>query len=203
MALVHLVRHTEVGRHWAGRCYGQSDVPLSRDGREAARTLANRIAELGAERLHVSPLRRARYLGGLVFRKAPAIQLIIEPRLAECHFGAWEGRTWDAIYAESGDAMMGLLNAPQTFRPGGHGETTFAMRDRAMAWLADVLQDEPDPIVAICHGGPIAAIRGTLTDAPVGDWPALVPKYGEIVTLEISSSRVRNRPHKVRNPGAV
>ena len=123
MTVVHLVRHTAVARTWSGRCYGQGDVPLSREGRGAARALATEIAKLGARRLHVSPLRRARFLAGLVAREAGTVELVIDSRLAECYFGAWEGCTWDAIYTESGDAMMGLVTAPDAFRPGGDGET--------------------------------------------------------------------------------
>lgn len=185
MAVVHLVRHTAVARHWSGRCYGQSDVPLSREGREAARQLALKIAEIGGARVHVSPLRRARFLAGLIARARNGIQIVVDPRLAECHFGAWEGVPWDTIYTQSGDAMMGLVAAPHSFRPGGHGETTFAMRDRAMDWLRDVVQGEAGPIVGVCHGGPIAAIRGTLAGAPVSEWPSMVPRYGEVVTVEV------------------
>jgi broad specificity phosphatase PhoE len=188
MTVVHLVRHTAVAAHWAGRCYGQSDVGLSRDGRAAARALAPRIAALGARRLYVSPLRRARFLAGLVLREAAGAGLVIEPRLAECHFGGWEGQTWDAIYAASGDAMMGLVTAPKTFRPGAHGEATFTLRDRALAWFEEAVRGADGPVVAVCHGGPIAAIRGTLAGAPVVDWPGLVPKVGEIVSLEVLSA---------------
>lgn len=130
--------------------------------------------------LIASPLRRARLFGGLLARKA-GCGLVIEPRLAECNFGAWEGRTWDSIYADSGSAMMGLIEAPDTFRPGG-GETTYELRDRAMAWLASVERHE-GLTIAVCHGGPIAAIRGTLQGAPVRDWPSLVPAYGEQVEI--------------------
>ncbi len=186
--IVHLVRHTAVAAHWAGRCYGQSDVALSREGRDAARALAPRIAALGASHIYVSPLRRARFLAGLVGREDPKARLLIEPRLAECHFGEWEGQSWDAIHAATGDAMMGLVTAPATFRPGGSGEATFALRDRAMAWLEEVAIEAPSSVVAVCHGGPIAAIRGTLAGAPVAKWPGLVPKTGEVVTLEVLSS---------------
>lgn len=187
MALVHLVRHTDVARHWSGRCYGHSDVPLSREGREAAKALASSIAAIRVPRMYVSPLRRARFLAGLVLRENRSVEMVIEPRLKECHFGAWEGSTWDAIYADSGDAMMGLVRAPGSFRPGKSGETTYDMRDRVIAWLDEALMDGKD-ILAICHGGPIAAIRGTLSAAPTVSWPALVPRYGETVTLEIPRS---------------
>lgn len=187
MTLVHLVRHTVVARHWSGRCYGQSDVPLSREGREAAKALALSIAGLGVSRLYVSPLRRARFLAGLVLRENSSFEMVVDPRLKECHFGAWEGSTWDAIYGESGDAMMGLVRAPGSFRPGNDGETTYDMRDRVIAWLGDALKDSR-PVLAICHGGPIAAIRGTLSGVPPVSWPALVPRYGETVTLEVPRS---------------
>ena len=79
--------------------------------------------------------------------------------------------------------MMGLITAPATFRPGG-GETTFELRDRAMAWF-ESLNRQNDTIIAVAHGGPIAAIRGTLAGAPVHDWPSLVPGYGERVEFSV------------------
>jgi broad specificity phosphatase PhoE len=53
-----------------------------------------------------------------------------------------------------------------------------------MAWFYDAMRGPDGPVVAVCHGGPIAAICGTLAGAPVADWPGLVPNTGEIVTLE-------------------
>ena len=184
MVEIYLVRHTAVASHWVGRCYGQSDVGLSREGRVAARALAMRIVALQPRRLIASPLRRARYLAGVVRREGCALDLVVEPRLAECHFGDWEGLSWDAIYAATGDAMMGMLAEPATFRPGKSGETTYEVRDRAMAWLREVETKSDGVTVAICHGGPIAAILGTLQDRPVVDWPSLVPPYGTLVSLD-------------------
>lgn len=181
---VHLVRHTAVAQHWKGRCYGRSDVGLSRDGRMAARQLAEKLALLRPDAIYVSPARRARFLGGLAVRNLGTADLRIDPRLAECHFGNWEGKSWDRIYADTGDAMLGLVQEPSIFRPGGDGETTFAMRDRAMAWFADAVREDFSSLVAICHGGPIAAIRGTLLRLPASEWPSLVPAYGERVTIE-------------------
>jgi broad specificity phosphatase PhoE len=148
--------------------------------------VAVQIAQLRPDLVFVSPLRRARFLAGLTMRELGTAGVRIDPRLAECHFGRWEGLAWDRIYAETGDLMMGLIQEPATFRPGGDGETTFAMRDRAMAWLEDAVRSEAEAVAAICHGGPIAAIRGTLLGLPPCDWPGLVPDYGELVTIEKS-----------------
>jgi broad specificity phosphatase PhoE len=182
MGRVVLIRHTDVAAHWKGRCYGQSDVGLSATGLAAARTIAENLVLAPATFLIASPLRRARFLAGLIARKAN-LEVSLDNRLAECNFGSWEGRTWNEIYAETGSAMMGLVTAPDKFRPGG-GETTFELRDRAMAWL-ETLKHGERPIIAIAHGGPIAAIRGTLSGAPVHEWPSLVPAYGAAIDIEI------------------
>jgi broad specificity phosphatase PhoE len=188
MARVLLVRHPAIARHWQGRCYGQSDVGLSFEGRRAARSIAARIADVEAENgggieIVSSPLRRARVLAAVLAREL-ALPLSIEARLKECHFGSWEGLPWDQIWKSSGDAMMGMIERPHEFRPGG-GETTFEVRDRAMAWLGS-LPDDDRTILAVTHGGPIGAIRGTLDGLPVRQWPSLVPGYGE--AIEVSSS---------------
>ena len=182
MGRVILIRHTEVAPHWKGRCYGRADAGLSSAGRLAARTLAHSFEAGEGATIIASPLRRARYLGALLARKT-GTALSIEPALAECNFGSWEGQQWTSIYADSGDAMMGLISAPDTFRPGG-GETTFELRDRVMAWFEGLARAQSD-IIAVAHGGPIAALRGTLSGAPVNDWPALVPAYGERVEFAV------------------
>lgn len=188
MARVLLVRHPAIARQWKGRCYGQSEVGLSFEGRRAARDIAARIADVEAENGgHIdvvsSPLRRARVLAAIIAREL-ALPIGFEPRLKECHFGSWEGQSWDQIWTTSGNAMAGMIDSPDVFRPGG-GETTFEVRDRAMAWLRSLPADDRT-VIAVTHGGPICAIRGTLEGRPVREWPSLAPGYGNVI--EISSS---------------
>lgn len=179
MAQVHLVRHTAVSPRWRGRCYGRSDVPLSRDGRQAARALAVDLAGLDADQVIASPLRRARLLAGRVAR-LKSVPLILEPRIAECHFGTWEGQTWEAIYRDTGDAMDGMIRAPDSFRPGG-GETTCELAHRVYQWFDGLPRSSS--LIVICHGGPIAALRGRRDGIAIEHWPRLVPSYGERVTI--------------------
>lgn len=181
MAKVLLVRHTAVAGHWRGRCYGRSDVALGCAGRTAARELAARLAGMDFDAVVTSPLRRARVIAGRIARLSGR-PLAVEPRLMELDFGTWEGRAWDDIHRETGSAMEGLIRAPATFRPGG-GETTFEVAGRALAWLHGL--DAGVSIIAVCHGGPIAAIRGRLAGLPVERWPDLVPAHGEVVPIEI------------------
>jgi broad specificity phosphatase PhoE len=171
-----LLRHPEVAPHWSGRCYGRSDAGLSRAGRQRARRLAERIAVLDFDRVVASPARRARWPGGVLSRGVE-----IEPRLAERHFGTWEGLAWDAIWHAEGSAMDGMIDAPDGFRPGG-GETTGELAERVLAWWLGL--PERGATLAIAHGGPIAALAGSLRGEAPRDWLRHVPKPGEGLWIE-------------------
>jgi broad specificity phosphatase PhoE len=181
--MVTLLRHTAVAAHWQGRCYGASDVGLSAAGVAAARILARDAAGTFRDvtRLQASPLRRARFLGGLISRRL-GLPLEIVPALRERDFGTWEGRSWDAIHAAEGDAMLGMIDAPGNFRPGG-GETTDELAQRVMRWFSGL--DCAQGVLAISHGGPAAALRGSLAGLPPRAWLPLVPGLGEAVAVHL------------------
>jgi broad specificity phosphatase PhoE len=176
---VTLVRHTAIARRWRGRCYGTSDVGLSRAGAAAVHTLAANLAVQRPQWVVHSDLVRTRRLAAAVARLA-ACPLIADPRWRERDFSEWEGQSWNAIYRASGNAMDGMIDAPATFRPGISGETTSELADRAReAW--DAL---PSGIgIVVTHGGPIAALLGQDEGLPPRDWIALVPAMGTSVTF--------------------
>jgi len=176
-----LIRHPEVSEACRGVCYGRLDVPLSERG--LAR-IAGIVASLTAVTAVVhSGATRSRLLAGAIgsrFGVAPAV----DTRLAERDFGAWEGRPWEDIYAETGDAMMGMVTDPAAWCPHG-GETTFQLRDRVLAWY----HEQTSPVVAVTHGGPIAALVGPLGGHPVADWLRLVPPCGGVVVVPLPAGR--------------
>jgi broad specificity phosphatase PhoE len=174
-----LVRHPAVAVECRGLCYGASDVPLGPDGRSDADRLAAELHALGPTAVVHSGLARAAAVADRLAALA-GLAPTADPRLRERHFGAWELRSWDAIYAETGDAMMGTVTDPAGWRPPG-GETTFELRDRVVGWYRGL---PPGGVtVAVCHGGPIAALLGTLRGVPAADWPGLIPPPGGVVTL--------------------
>ena len=170
---VLLVRHTEVARAWKGRCYGQSDMGLSRAGAAHARELAGALAGWRPERVVHSGLRRAAILGESVAALAGVVPQA-DTAWQERDFGCWEGRSWASIYRETGSAMDGMIDDPDGFRPGG-GETTTAFAARALTAFHGLPGERT---MVITHGGPIAAIAGSLKGLPPRDWLALVPALG-------------------------
>ncbi|MEO1367363.1 MAG: histidine phosphatase family protein [Acidobacteriota bacterium] len=183
MTRLVLIRHGAVHPRWRGCCYGDADIGLGARGRAQGRRAAAAVAPFfrglrpGAALLLTSDLRRARHLADRL-AAAVGVDPVVDPALRERHFGEWERRSWLEIYDETGDAMDGMVNAPATWRPPG-GETTFGMRDRVLRALDRHLAAGPELTVVVGHGGPIAALRGTLAGEDVVEWPGLVPGHGE------------------------
>lgn len=176
-----LVRHAAVAERYVGICYGCSDVELSREGRRRSRELAEQLAVRQVTRVVHSGLSRAAYLAeALAERLGIAAECC--PPLQERGFGEWELLRWSEIQIREGSDILRMVTEPDTFRPGG-GETTFELRERVMSWFAGLPYD--GLTVAVTHGGPIAALRGTLSGLPVDQWPALIPACGEFITVDV------------------
>lgn len=174
-----LVRHPQVTSDYRAVCYGRTDVALSNEGQAQIPELVTRLAAHRPTVIYHSGLTRTR-LVAMELSQVTGTVCIEDQRLQEMNFGTWEGQTWQAIYEATGNAMDGFLNDPNHFAPLG-GETTFAMRDRVLSWYHDL--PAPGCVMAIIHGGPIAALRGTLGSIAVTDWPSLVPACGEFLEI--------------------
>ncbi len=149
---VALVRHAATAWTVARRVQGRADLPLSPEGAaQVARwrlpaDLAARQAE-GALAWAVSPLRRAVETA----RGLGATRPLLEPRLAEMHYGDWEGLTYEQV-----DARAREVGWEQ--RPDG-GESPRDVLARARAWLDEIAgADGPDTWIAVTHGGVIRVL---------------------------------------------
>lgn len=174
-----LVRHTAVDEAWAGLCYGWRDVPLSAAGEAEAARLTPLLARRAPQRVFHSGLLRARILAERIACAAGA-ELRTDDRLRERHFGAWEGCSWDSIYRADATALDRLVDEPDTFAPPG-GETTIALGERVWSWYCELPAGAR--VLAVAHGGPIAAILGTLHGDPPAAWARRIPPPGGSVEL--------------------
>ncbi len=175
---ITLVRHTEVARRWRGRCYGVSDVGLSRAGAAAIARLAQELAALHPAWVVHSDLLRTSRLGNAIARAARC-PVLANATWRERDFGNWEGQSWNAIYRATGNAMDGMIDAPGTFRPGG-GETTDELAERAHAAMLALPKGSG---IVVTHGGPIAALLGNQRRLSPREWLPLVPDVGASVVL--------------------
>lgn len=179
---VLLVRHAQVALRWRGRCYGQTDVGLSREGQRQSRKLARAIVRRYSSEITTilhSGLRRASYLAELI-AEAARVEPRTDERWSERDFGSWETRTWNSIWRETGNAMDRMVSDPERFRPGG-GETTAELFKRSVNARA-ALPEEPF-VVVVTHAGPIACVRCRLKGSDVAQLPQFL--IAEATSIEL------------------
>jgi broad specificity phosphatase PhoE len=152
-----LVRHAPTAATERGAF--AADEPLGEPARSAAAALAERLPL--ADAILSSPAQRCRQTAaGAGF--APSL----EPALAECRFGTWEGQTFAEITATGADLVEGWLRDPDAAPHGGESLTAFA--DRVRTWLASVAQeDDRRTLVAFTHAGVIRTAVVAALGAPL------------------------------------
>jgi len=87
-----------------------------------------------------------------------------DARLAECDFGAWEGRTLEAVSAEDADGVGAWMRDAAATPHGGESLATFA--ERVGGWL-DEQAGLDGSAVAITHGGVVKAAVVHALGAPL------------------------------------
>jgi alpha-ribazole phosphatase len=153
---VWLVRHGETAWNSGRRFQGARDVELSARGREQAAALARALAGHAFAALYTSPLGRARETAaacGAVLGLVPTD----ESDLREVGLGDWEGLTVDTVVERDGDRYWRWLTSPADHPPPG-GEPMGAFQRRVVGALDGLSARHPeDPVLAVTHGGVIAA----------------------------------------------
>lgn len=142
--------------------------------------LVDQLTALQPDAIIHSDMKRTRAIA-LPLAEKFGIVPIAEPLWRERDFGSWEGQGWNAIFRATGNAMDGMIDAPDTFRPGGSGETTRQLIDRITTALASV--PRKGSIIIVTHGGPIACARATWTADVIELISDLVPPPGSVTVL--------------------
>jgi broad specificity phosphatase PhoE len=128
---------------------------------------------LGSEALADAALLATRLPQGCVVVSSPALRCLQtadaaklraepDPRLVECDFGSWAGRTLAEVDARDAALWMSDPNA----RPHG-GESLTAFAARVAGWLDEQLSHPGESLVAITHGGVIKASIVHALAAPI------------------------------------
>lgn len=181
---LYLVRHPKPIIA-SNTCYGRTDLAVS--AQEHARVAAALLPLLPkGVPLFSSPLRRCAELAQRIADPLACSSILIDQRLAEIDFGAWEGRCWDTIARAEIDAWADDMVG---YRPGG-GESVLQMAQRVRAFHADLMQSRQDCAIVICHAGTIrllSAYRHGLSVSEIALHAAQTPHaidYGAVITLD-------------------
>ena len=155
-----LVRHGATALNAQRRFQGQTDVPLSDEGRLQAVRLAARLREEPLERIYTSDLVRARETASAI-AVPHALEPIPDARLREFAFGAWEGLTWAEILAERPHLSEANWHHAQLYAPEG-GEDFDAVCARVRSFCDELVEDGFGNALAVTHAGTLHALLRVL-----------------------------------------
>jgi alpha-ribazole phosphatase len=173
--IVVLVRHLAVHVQ-PGACYGRMDVPLRPDALEYVPSLAAEICAYGIARVWTSPAARCRVLADAIVALA-GTSPVIDPRLQELHFGAWEGVPWDLVPRSELDRWAAT---PLSFAPPG-GESGQQFLDRMYEFHQAICAAGEDCVV-VSHGGPLK-VQTALFQGETPDLRAPAPALGSVMVI--------------------
>lgn len=138
-----------------------ADEPLDHQGKANAAALAKYART--TDRCWTSPELRTR-------QTAEALQLnaIIEPKLCDCDYGIWTGRSFDEVWAQDPEAAARWLRDPGATPHGG--ESIQNLMQRVAAWL-DEQNGLSGQAVVVTHAAIIrAAIVHAIEATPKSFW---------------------------------
>ncbi len=156
-----LLRHAEVDLAWRERAYGDLDVPLSAEGVERTRELAEEFRGCALACVYSSPMSRARALGDAL-AQATAAPLCVVPGLREIHRGAWQGLPIAELDRRDPAGVAAFYADPWRYK--GHaGECDAEIHARAWPVVLEAARDHAGKsVVFATHYNVIRVLAGAL-----------------------------------------
>jgi broad specificity phosphatase PhoE len=152
---VWLLRHAETEWSRDGKHTGRSDIPLTDEGREAARRLGERLADVHFALVLCSPLSRARETAQLAHLECSGLR----DDLLEWDYGDYEGETTPEIRETRPSWYLWRDGVPN-----GEGPEEVAARcDRMVGELRAI----DGTVACVAHGHILRALGARWIEAPV------------------------------------
>lgn len=167
-----------------GTCYGQLDVPAQGPALEAL--VQGCLALPRPDAVFTSPLVRCRAVAGaLAARGWPVARA--DTRIAELHFGDWEGRRWDEI----GRDTVARWAADLVALAPPNGETVAALAQRALAFVEQLLADPAfggdSRVTLFTHAGVIQTLPRMLRNEALTGFANTRVDYATLTELHIAA----------------
>ncbi len=179
MRTLYLIRHTAPDIA-PGICYGQLDIGVTKDFEEDAARILHMLPPL--DLVVSSPLSRAHLLAQYLADRLHC-PVRTDPRLAEIHFGGWEGKAWQDIPRAELDAWSAdiLDYSPPC------GESARQLLQRIQEALQEVAALPQRNLALVCHGGSIRAMLALLSDVPLARTLSWQVGYGAVIGIRLES----------------
>jgi broad specificity phosphatase PhoE len=147
--MIVFARHGQTAPNRDGLVLGRADPELTDEGHRQAELLAAALVGEGVTAILTSPLLRARQTAEPM-GAACGVPVVVDERLIEIDWGAWEGRSTGALKQSDVDRWKADKGAAP------EGETLESLTRRVESFCAEHL-DGDGLVVAVSHVSPIKA----------------------------------------------
>lgn len=175
----YLIRHGQPQQHRDKIFLGQTDVPLSDEGRKQAEA-ARAALPAGIRRIYSSDLKRAMQTAEII-----GGQIIAAKGFREMNLGSWDGRYIEDIKREYPELYQKRGRNIFAFKTGNKAENFYDLQYRTVKSLIDILKKDSSPeIFIVAHSGVIRCIETNLRGGSVEDeWQK--PDTGQIRVVRL------------------
>ncbi len=174
---VTLVRHAEVIEEYKGKYNGYIDISLSKNGRNQAKELAQKLQNVKFDKIYCSDLLRAK-------ETLEAFEYEIEPifssKLREKSWGRHEGKSFTEIESEGilYENFEQWINALD-------GEDVESYKTRVEKYFYEtIFKSEADEILIVTHAGVIKTLLSRVENISLQEAFGIKLSYSSYVTLQ-------------------
>jgi len=179
---VYLLRHGEIEQGAEKRLVGQTDLPLTDNGKRQILWWRDTLANIAFRRVYCSDLVRSRQSAEILASGATRSVTVL-PQLREINLGQWEGMAAEELKArfaaqweERGADLPG-------WRPPG-GESFGDLADRVIPIFESITAESGDDFVVVGHAGVNRVILCHVLGTPINNIFRLRQDYGALNIIE-------------------
>ncbi len=159
---IHLIRHALTDGNLKGQYLGSgTDSELCQEGIDRLLKLKENFEYPHFEKLFVSPMKRTKKTAEILF---PNTEYELAPKLIECNFGEFEGKTFQELLNED-ENFSKWLDPKSGYKPKG-GEASVDFANRCILGINEIYEEMMktgiDEVCVVTHGGVIAVLLTVL-----------------------------------------
>ncbi len=167
-----LVRHGETEKHREKIFLGQTDVPLSEEGRDQCQLVGIEMQHFPfqIEQVFCSDLKRAKESAEIIVNHMGGNLPIKEmAELREMNLGAWDGMFMSEVREKYADAYEARGRDLLHYRVDGDAENFVDLHDRVTAAYHSIIEQTKGDIMIVSHSGVNRVLKCEITGRPLKD----------------------------------
>jgi len=188
MTLLYLLRHGEIEWPEADGFIGQTDAPLSAQGRRQAHAWNHELRTIAFTGIWSSDLRRATETAAVVFADSNLVVRSCEG-LREIHLGEWDGLPRRRVRERHPDLWHARGKDLAGFRPPG-GESFSDLQDRVLRFVQPIAAEATGPVCLVTHAGVIRVLMCHCLQMPLSSLFRIRLDYGGMSIVAYELDRV-------------